>query len=92
MQDLIFSALGLALTLRNNEIKYIMKVIKSFKNRKIFLNRTTNKILVKKEDLSFRPLMSVGLPLMENALTSLAKSVLIPLGIMAAASATDVAI
>ena len=38
------------------------------------------------------PLVRFGLPLMKNVLSSLAKSVLIPLGLTAAASATDTAI
>ena len=38
------------------------------------------------------PLMKVGLPLMKNVLTLLAKSVLVPLGLTAAASAVDVGI
>ena len=36
----------------------------------------------------FGPLMKVGLPLMKNVLTSLAKFVLIPLGLTATASAS----
>ena len=36
--------------------------------------------------------MSVGLPLMKNLVTPLSKSVLVPLGLTAAASATDAAI
>ena len=40
----------------------------------------------------FGSLMKVGLPLMKNVLTSLAKSVLMPLGFTAAVSATDAAI
>ena len=36
--------------------------------------------------------MSVGLPLMKNVLTPSAKSYLVPLGITAAASATDAVI
>ena len=39
-----------------------------------------------------RPLKLVGLPLINNVLTPLAKIVLIPLGLTAAASATDAAI
>ena len=35
------------------------------------------------------PLLKTGLPLMKNVLKPLAKSVLIPLGLTAAASATD---
>ena len=38
------------------------------------------------------PLIKTGLPLIENVLKPLAKSVLIPLGLTAAASATDAAI
>ena len=38
------------------------------------------------------PLLKTGLPLLENELKPLAKSVLIPLGLTAAASATDPAI
>ena len=39
-----------------------------------------------------RPLLKTGLPLMKNKLKPLAKSVLIPLGLTTAASATDAAI
>ena len=38
------------------------------------------------------PLLKTGLPLMKNVLKPLAKSVLIPLGVTVAASATNVAI
>ena len=38
------------------------------------------------------PLLKTGLPLIRNVLKSLTKSVLIPLGLTAAASATDTAI
>ena len=38
------------------------------------------------------PLLKTGLPLMKNLLKLLAKSVLIPLGLKAAAAATDIAI
>ena len=39
-----------------------------------------------------RPLLKTDFPLMKNVLKTLAKSVLIPLGLTAAASATDAAI
>ena len=39
-----------------------------------------------------RPLLKTGLPLMKNVLKPWAKSVLIPLGLTAAVSATDAAI
>ena len=38
--------------LTNNEIKYIMKVIRSLENRGIFLKEQLEKLLVKKEDFS----------------------------------------
>ena len=38
------------------------------------------------------PLLKTGLPLMKNVLKPLAKSVLLPLGLTAAASATNAAI
>ena len=38
------------------------------------------------------PLLKTGLPLIKNALSSLAKSLLIPLGLTAAASAADAGI
>ena len=38
------------------------------------------------------PLLKTGLPLMKSVITPLAKSVLIPLGLTAAASATDAGI
>ena len=39
-----------------------------------------------------RPLLKSGLPLMKNILKPLAKSILMPLGLMAGALATDTAI
>ena len=38
------------------------------------------------------PLLKTGLPLIKNVIKPLAKSVLIPLGLMAAAAATDAGI
>ena len=51
-------------------------------------------MVVKKEDFSIflDHLMSVGLPSMKNVFTQLAKSVLVPSGLTAAASAKDAAI
>ena len=56
---------------------------------------TTRKAINKKGGFLgnvLQPLTRVGLLLMKNVLTSLAKSVLILLGLTAAASTTDVAI
>ena len=69
------------LTLTNNEIKDIIKVIRSLENRGIFLKGTTRKTT--NQEVGFlnflRPLMTAGLPLMKNVLMPLAKSVLVPL-------------
>ena len=80
--------------LTKKEIKYIIKVIRSFENREILLKRTTRKITSQEQGfLDFlSSLVSTGLPLMENVLTSLAKRILVPLGLTKAVSARDVAI
>ena len=90
----ISSITGLGITLTNNEIKNIMKVIKSLENRGILLKETTRKITSQEGGfLSFlSPLMTAGLPLMKSVLTRLAKSVLIPLGLSAGISAAHTAI
>ena len=82
------------ITLINNEIKDIIKVIKSLENRGILLKGTTRKITGQEGGfLSFRrSLITAGLPLMKSVLTPLAKSVLLPFGLSVAMSATDVAI
>ena len=53
------------INLTNNEIKDIVKVVKSLENRGILLKGTTRKITSRKEEfLNFlRPLMTAGLPL-----------------------------
>ena len=55
---------------------------------------TTRKIAIQEEGvLNFlRPLLTAGLSLMKNVLTTLAKSVLVPFGLTAAASGIDAAI
>ena len=65
------------MTLPNNKIKYIIKVIISLKNRESSLKGTIRKIRSQKGGfLNFlRPLMSVGLLLMKNVLTPLGKIV-----------------
>ena len=90
----ITSITGSGKTLTNNETKDIMKVIKPLENKGILLKGTTRKITSQEGGfLNFlKPLMTAGLLLMKNVLTSLANSVLIPLGLSAAASATDAAI
>ena len=71
-----------------------MKVIKSLGNRGILLKGTVKKI-VSTEGGFFnflRQLMAAGSPLMKSVVTSLAKSVLLPLGLSVAMSATDAVI
>ena len=69
--------------------------------RKAFSNNSSADIKFSKTQLSKRiqsvgflgklpgPLLKTGLPLIKNVITPLAKSVLIPLGLTAAASAAD---
>ena len=70
---------GDGISLTNNDIKDIIKVINSLENRGVLLKGTTRKISIHKQEfLNFlRPLMSVGLPIMKNVLTSLAKNLLV---------------
>ena len=93
MQDLICLVKGLnkkngsRKTITNNEIKDIVKVIKSLENRGILLIGNTRKITSQKGGL-----FNLLRPLMKNILLPSAKSVLIPLGLATAAWATDAAI
>ena len=61
--------LGLRITVTNNYIKYVMKVIKLLENRIILLTGTATKI-----NSQNRLLMTTGLPLMKYVVTLLAKS------------------
>ena len=84
----ISSITGSGITLTNNLIKDIMKVIKSLENR-----GSTRKVTSQEGGfLNFlRPLMTSGLPSMKIVLTPLAKSVLISLGLSSGVSAADAA-
>ena len=77
---------GSMITLTNNKIKDVIKVIKSLENRWILLKGTTRKIASQEgEFLKFlRPSMAASLPLMKNVLTPIAKSVLLSFGLSAA--------
>ena len=71
---------------KNSKLKDIVKVIESLENRGVFSKGTTKKSITQE----VRSLL-----LMKNVLTPLAKSVLVPLGLTAAAPAaiaTDAAI
>ena len=82
------------ITLTNNETKDIIKLIRSLENRGILLKGIARKINSQEGGLlSFPAILTwVALRLMKNVLTPLAKGILVPLGLTAAASATDAAI
>ena len=86
--------MGSGITLKNNEVKDIAKTIKSLEDRGILLKITTGKITSQEGGLLnfLRTLMTASLRLIKNVLTPLAKSVLVPLGLTAAASTTDAVI
>ena len=77
--------MGSQTTLANNEIRYIMKVIKSLENRGILIKETTRKTTSQEGGfLNFvRPSMKAALPLVKSVFIPLAKSALIPLGLSA---------
>ena len=83
--------MGSWLTLTNNEIKDIVKVSRSLENRGILLKGTTKNISSQEGGFLniLRPLRSAGLLLMKSVLAPLAKSSLVPLGLTAAAAATN---
>ena len=85
---------GTGINLTNNEIKDILKIIKSLEKRGILLKGTNTKTTTQiRGFLNFlRSLMAAGLPLIKDVLTSLPKKVFIPLGLTAAAKRTYAAI
>ena len=84
---------GLGITLTNNEIKDIIKVIKYLENRGILSKKSNRKIASQEGGfLNFlKLLMTADLPLMKSILTPLAKNVLILFELIAAA-ASDAAL
>ena len=88
------SIAGLGITLTNNEIKEVIKVIKSIENSGILFKGTTRKITSQEGGfLNFPKLsMTVVLPLMKSLLETLAKNILIPFGLSTAMPATDATI
>ena len=89
----------------DDETKFPHKLLLSNRQvenlRKVFANNLSTDIKLSKTQLPkmiqsgrflgrlLRPLLKTGLPLMENVIKPLAKSVLIPLRLTAAASAAD---
>ena len=81
---------GPEITQRNNEIKDTIKVISSLENTGFLWKKSSRNIISEGEFLSFLwPWMSVGLPLIKNVLTLLAKRILIRLWLTAVASAAN---
>ena len=82
------------ITLSNNEIKAIIKVTKSLENRRILLKGPTRKSTGEEGGILhfLSTLIKAGLPLIKIVLSPLAKTILTPLGLTAAASATDAAV
>ena len=90
---LMISGSGIMLT--NNEIKDIIKIIRSLENRSILMKETTEKNNSQDRALFnhfLGPLMKIGLPLMKNIPTKLAESILLPLGLTTGVSVTDTVI
>ena len=90
MKKGISSITDLGITLANNEMKDIIKVIKSLENRGILLKVNTKKVTAQEEGLLnfLNPLMLADLSLIKNVLTVLSKISLISLKLTAAALAT----
>ena len=85
---------SLGITLTNSKEKDIIRIIKSLEDTRIISKETTRKNNSQNGGLTNFPalLTRVALPLIKNLLMPLPKRVLIPLGLTAAASATDVVI
>ena len=80
------------LLITNAQILRLRKAFVNGSSANIKLLKTQLHIMGQSEGLlgrSLGPLLKTGLPLMKNVLKPLAKSVLIPLGLTATASATD---
>ena len=78
------------ITLTKNETEDVMKVIRYLDNRIILLKASTRKISTQKgEFLNFlTPLMPVLFTINEKCSYAITKVILIPVGLMAAASTT----
>ena len=95
-------------TISDNETNFPHKLLLTYRQaaslRKAFVNHLSTDIKLSKTQLSkmiqsggflgrlLGPLLKTGLPLIKNVIKPLAKSVLIPLGLTAAASAADAGI
>ena len=83
------------LFLTNRQVANLRKAFANYLSTDINLSKTQISNMTQSGGFLGRvlgPLLKTGLPLMKNAIKPLAKSVLIPLGLAAAASAADVGI
>ena len=83
------------LLLTNRQITILCKAFANKSSTDIKLSKTQISKLIRSGGFLGRllgPLLKTGLPLIKNVIKSLAKSVLTPLGLTAAASAADVGI
>ena len=83
------------LLLTNRQVPNLRKAFANYLSADIKLSKTRISKMIQSEGFFGRllnPLLKTGLPLMKNVIKPLAKSVLIPLGLTAAASAADAGI
>ena len=83
------------LLLTNRQVSNLLQAFPNYLSTDIKLSKSQLSKMIQTGGFLGRllgPLLKTGLPLIKNVVKSLAKSVLIPLGLTAAASATDVGI
>ena len=83
------------LLLTNRQVANLHKAFANYLSADIQLSKTQLSKMIQSGGFLGRllgPLLKTGLPLIKNVIKPLAKSVLIPLGLTAAASAADVGI
>ena len=83
------------LLLTNRQVANLRKVFANYLSTDIKLSKTQISKMIQSGGFLGRrlgPLLKTGLPLIKNVIKPLAKSVLIPLGLTAAASAADAGI
>ena len=83
------------LLLTNRQVAILCKVSANYLSNDIRLSKTQLSKMIQSGGFLgrlLRPLLKTGLPLIKNVIKALAKSVLIPLGLTAAASEADAGI
>ena len=80
------------LLLTNRQVANLLKAFTNYLSTDIKLSKTQLSKMIQLGGFLDSPLLKTGLPLMKSVIQPLAKSVLIPLGLTAAASAADAGI